>query len=376
MRLPIADIKRLAQARAPEIVRELLPRGRREGNLWVVDHPLKGTPQGKQPTFKIWLSGKAAGGFKDYRSGDTGDIIHLVALARGLDVGAALAWLRSWLGLSTLDRTRLGQVTAFAQAAAVDAEQGDAAARRRRIARAVDIFAEGGAILRSPAEAYLWGRRIHLRGLADRLEASLRCHPRLGWWRADKGARMPVYPAMVAAVVDRAGVQTAVHCTFLARTADLRWTKAPVTPAKLMLGHVKGSVIRVSTGASGLTPEDAAAAGVAGPLVITEGIEDALSIATAMPDLRVWAAGSLSHIGFVPVDHACVSAVFVAIDNDWGNDQARQALDRGLDRLEAAGRPVAVVRSIYGKDFNDLTMGLAGKDEEHDDEEDDDDAAW
>jgi hypothetical protein len=66
-----------------------------------------------------------------------------------------------------------------------------------------------------------------------------------------------------------------------------------------MFGPVRGSVIRVARGPSNLKVEDAAEAPAL--VGITEGIEDALTMAIAGPEARVWAATSLSNLANVPV---------------------------------------------------------------------------
>ncbi|WP_164076108.1 toprim domain-containing protein, partial [Stenotrophomonas maltophilia] len=70
------------------------------------------------------------------------------------------------------------------------------------------------------------------------------------------------------------------------------------------------------------------------------------------PEARVWAATSLGNLANVPVEHPCVSAVVVAQDNDWGKAQAVDAFNAAIERMEAAGRPVSVLRSHWGKDVN------------------------
>jgi hypothetical protein len=139
--------------------------------------------------------------------------------------------------------------------------------------------------------------------------------------------------------------------TFL--SADGR-SKAPVEKAKLMWPEVAGFVVRVTNGPSGMTAEDAAAAGISGLVSITEGIEDSFSIAIATPELRCWAAGSLSGLLYVP-DHPSVSGWIIFKDNDWGKPQAAALFNRAVARFRSFGKPVEVVAmpADWGKDVND-----------------------
>jgi phage/plasmid primase-like uncharacterized protein len=116
--------------------------------------------------------------------------------------------------------------------------------------------------------------------------------------------------------------------------------------------------VRVAKGAGNYSPEEAARQGARAKLVITEGIEDALSVMIACPDHRVWAAGSLSNLAHVPV-LPCVSSITVCADNDWDKPQAIAQLDTAIAALKRQNIPVFVARSWRGKDVNDL---LAGKD--------------
>ncbi len=119
-----------------------------------------------------------------------------------------------------------------------------------------------------------------------------------------------------------------------------------------MLGLVAGGVIRLTRGPSGRTPEDAGS-DQAGLLAVSEGPENGLTLARAAPEARVWAATSLGNLGHVPVDHPCVSGIVMVRDNDWGKPQAVDTFEAAIDRLRETGKPLAVMRSHWGKDIND-----------------------
>jgi hypothetical protein len=152
-------------------------------------------------------------------------------------------------------------------------------------------------------------------------------------------------------MVDARGTIGACHMTFLAANGE---GKAPVEQPKLMWPETAGLVIRISNGATGLSGSEAAEAGVSGLVGLTEGIEDALSAALATPELRMWAAGSLSGLLHVP-DHPCAAGWIIFKDNDWGKAEAQALFDRAVARIKSFRKPVEVVSlpADWGKDVND-----------------------
>jgi hypothetical protein len=175
-------------------------------------------------------------------------------------------------------------------------------------------------------------------------------------WKRQPDGRMlkvkagPILPAIHSAFRTATGQVIACHCTFLDPVDPVK-ARLGADTAKLMRGEVKGAVIRISHGPEGLPPEEARQAH---PLIIGEGIENALSVAIAVPEARVWAAGSLANIGNCPVDLPCVSQVIMAIDNDWENAQAQRQLEQALEALAASGKPLSTMAAHDGGDFNDL----------------------
>ena len=94
-----------------------------------------------------------------------------------------------------------------------------------------------------------------------------------------------------------------------------------------------------------------------------EGIETLhLGIAVAWPDFRVWAAGSLSHMGLLDWP-PCVRNVTLLRDNDWHSGAGRAAFGvveahwRVLaDQRDRQGNwsEVFVAAPTVGADFNDM----------------------
>jgi Toprim domain len=210
-------------------------------------------------------------------------------------------------------------------------------------------------ILGTPVETYLASRGIDLRGdHAAKLETRwLRYQADATYFMADD---KPQFPAMLAGMVDGLGVHRACHWTFLAPDGRGKARVPEGFSTKLMWPRVTGLVVRIAMGESGLSCEDAMAQKISGPLVMAEGIEDALSIAIANPECRVWAAGSLPQYLSVP-NLPCVSSYVIARDNDWGKPQAAHLFEKSLERIRSFKKPVAVIASTSGKDFNDQLRG-------------------
>ncbi len=188
-------------------------------------------------------------------------------------------------------------------------------------------------------------------GLAElgRLPRALRFHP--ACWCAEAGGPLP---ALVAAITGPDGAHAATHRTWLAQRPDGSWGEAPLRDPKKTLGSYVGGAIRLWRGASG---RPLAEAPDGEHVALAEGIETALSVAVAVPELRVLCAVSLANMGSVALPTG-VRTVTLCADNDDGNAAAARALARVVDRFAAEGREVRVARPPAGlKDFNDvLTM--------------------
>lgn len=344
----IAVVKEHLRRDVVGLCHELGLTGRPRGNVLQTRNPMRADRHGG--SFTVWVKGASPGAWKDFSSGDKGDILDLVAFLKGLDRKAALAWAMDRCGLRSMSAEDRQAAEQRATAIRARAQAEEQAMRGKRRQRAQLMFSRALPFVSETVAAYLASRGL---ALPPTFEARwCRSFERFEWWmgrNAETGEVGPEFPAMIWAFVDARGKQQACHITFLAPDGS---GKAPVDKPKLIWPEHLGLVIRVARGETGLDPEAAAKAGKRGPVVITEGLEDALTIANAAPELRVWCAGSLAGYGAVP-DHACVSAWIVARDNDWGKPQAAALFERALARLTGLGKPVRVIASAMGKDFND-----------------------
>lgn len=330
----------LLAARVPALVAELLPHGQREGHEWRV-----GSLAGERGrSLAVHLSGPRAGVWSDFASGESGDALDLVAavLYRG-DVGEALPWARRWLGLSDGPAAAPQRAPERPAVPAVDHE-----AEGRRAAALRLFLAAEPRLAGTPAAAYLAARGIDLAELGRQPKA-LRFHP--GLWNVETASH---WPAMVAAVTGAGGDHQATHRTWLAKDAAGVWRKAPLRDPKMSLGSVAGGCVRLWRGASS---KPLARAPEGETVAVAEGIETALSVAIACPELRVLSAVSLSNMAKLALP-AAVRSVIVCADDDGDNEKARHALDRAVRTFLAQGRAVRIARPPVGKDFNDTLQAV------------------
>jgi len=344
MTRPVHDIRAIVgmlAARIEDLVVELLPAGRREREEWNVGG-LDGRP-GRGVLIR--LKGAKAGIWCDFHNLiDKGDALDLVAAVRfGGDKVEALRWSRAWLGLSDMDPASFRRVQAQARQRAEDnARQQEREAEASR-QKALALFLAGQPLTPGdPVISYLAGRGIDMAALG-RVPRALRFHPRC--FNSEAGIALP---AMLAAV-QRRGVHIATHRTWLMQDQGA-WKKARVTTPKKVLGRVKGGHIPLWRGASG---RPLAEAKTGETVAITEGIEDALTVALHSPEWRVLAAYSLNNMAELALPEACLDVVLV-FDRDGENPQARQARARAERTLLEQGRSVRPVQPPEGfKDFND-----------------------
>lgn len=319
--------------------------------------PLNPTRKDRHPgSFVIWTQGEGAGAWKDYATGEQGDVFDLIGYLarpqpdRRIDI---YWWALDFLGLerkairckAELDAERERHER---ERRAAEAREKALLAKRSRALKA--LWLSLPPIKDTPAERYLVkARSIPLDRLGQPPQA-LRWAEAVDWIDPETGEVTTWRHVMVAAMTLGQDV-VALHRTYLAPDGS---GKRGGAKDKTMIGPARGAAIRLSKGASGLSPGQAAKRGVTGPLALGEGIETCLPVAVARPDLRVWAAGSLSLMGCVEWP-ACASAVVLLRDNDWHSPEARAAFDRveAHWRAQSRGRPVHVVASAVGGDFND-----------------------
>ena len=252
------------------------------------------------------------------RNGASGLLAHCKKLACGYRDIMAEAGV-------TQDHYQAPSYVTSAQRWAEQAEQ--RAEAQKRAALAQSLWREAMPIKGTLAETYLRGRAI-----TGPLPATLRFAP--SCWHAT-GRR---YPALLALVEGAEGF--AVHRNYLRLDGS---GKADVKPPKAMLGAVAGGAVRLTDGP--------------GPLMVAEGIETALALASGLLDApaTIWAALSTSGIRGLHLPPQ-PGRLTIAADGDDAGSTA--ALSLG-ERAHALGWQVSLLPAPEGKDWNDVLTGKA-----------------
>lgn len=353
---PWPEVKARLQASLPNVLEHLGLRYAEPSSADVL-HPLNPTRNDKRPgSFVVWTRGSAAGAWKEYAGiAAAGDVFGLIGYVLNLEAKIdAYWWALEFLGLDRGNvRTKAEDVQARERrakdAAAQAVKDREWAEKKQR--QLFGLWLGLPPIAGTPAETYLRDvRGIPLSRLKSQ-PGALRWAERVEWVDPETGEVFEWRHVMVSAMTTGKRV-TALHRTFLKPDGS---GKAERRKAKTMIGTASGAAIRISAGPSGLSPTRAETAGRLDPLIITEGIEDALTLAVARPDCRVWAAGSLDLMRLFEWP-ACTSAVVLAADNDWDKPEAVMGFEKveAWWRAQARGRLVVVVRAQAGKDFNDM----------------------
>lgn len=340
-----AVLARLLAGHIITLTAELLPSGRREGAEWV--HPsLSGT---SKRSLSVRLTGPKAGVWSDFSRGEAGDALDLVARVRFAgDRKAAYAWSRDWLGLQPACATP----TARAHCAAIAGADADQAVRKAKARALFQAAVEG--LADTPVAAYLTSRGIDLAALGHPPRA-LRFHPAV--WCQEVETKLP---AMLAAITSSDGEHLATHRTWLTATAKGRWIKARLRNPKKTLGSYAGGFIPLQRGPS---PEPLHRAPDGSVVAVAEGIETALSVAQACPELRILAAVSLANLARIVLPPTIQTVILCADNDSPDNHAAGRALAAAIDHFSSIARAVRLARPPVGKDFNDTIRNGACDDQ-------------
>ena len=294
--------------RAESFCRHYLPHGRRQGRHWFAGG-IHGAP-GRS----LWMCLAPPGHPGLWTDSATGQR------------GYPLELLRLRLGDVTPDRA-IEEACAFlaANAAPTMHRAPSRHALHHRAQASVRLWDLCRPIHGSHAEAYLRARGLqHCSG-----HASLRCHSGL-FYRSGDDAHQEL-PALVAAVTSHTGEFTGVQRTYLDRR---RPAKANVDHPRKALGRIHGCAVYLGQ------PHTM--------LIVAQGIETALALRTARPDLAVAATLTEASLGaFIPP--ARITRLLVARDNDTASAHAAERL---LARCRSRQITATITAPVFD-DFND-----------------------
>lgn len=201
----------------------------------------------------------------------------------------------------------------------------------KRARQAERCWEEAVPIAGTIAERYLLGR-----GITCDPPKTLRFHR--ACWHGPTAKR---YPALVALI--EGGDGFAIHRTYLRPDGT---GKAAVEPSKAMLGPVAGGAVRLTDASSG-------------PLVVSEGIETALSLASGLlrQPATIWAALSTSGLRGLRLRPLAGRLTIATDGDDPGRDAGRELAERAY----ATGWDVSLLPAPDGRDWADVLAGMAVK---------------
>src|SRR3990167_8842254 len=283
----------------------------------------------------VWLS------YKDSQL--AGGPLHLLTKLKNLSYQEAIAYGASWSGLSPEQVMLKKKSHDFspAQKEALEKEVQD----RKKIARALSIYAKGRPIQGTLAERYL---REH-RKIEGPLPEDLLSLPAS---RIGKSSS----PALMTVARSNEGRVTAVQLTFLdSYTAN----KANISVQKRSYGSLKGAAVTIQSLERGERGEPVKSPNL---LFIAEGIETALSLKEAGIKGTIKASLGLSNIKRLePAD--ITSHIIICGDHDTSESPATKSLEKSAQVLQERGYKVTVIKpDKLGEDFNDVlkTKGPEG----------------
>ncbi|MRX49903.1 hypothetical protein GI374_05435 [Paracoccus sp. S-4012] len=223
-----------------------------------------------------------------------------------------------------VDRHDRPQPPSTSEIARRKAEDEAEAVRRER--QALSVWREALPVHGTVAETYLRGR-----GITCTLPDSLRFHP--ACWH---GATIQRLPALVARVDGLP--RLAVHRTYLRADGT---GKAEVDPPKAMLGAALGGAVCLCE--------------AEGPLVVAEGVETALSLASGLlrTPATVWAALSAAGVAGLRLPEGIPHRLTIAADGDTAG---RKATHKLAECATALGWAVSLLPAPEGRDWNDILM--------------------
>ncbi len=315
--LPFSEIASRLNERIEELARELL--GSPNASLSTPEQLRFGT----KGSIAVEINGARRGRWYDHEQATGGDGMELIRSRLGLANGAARGWARGWLGLPAGTIVTTTAEPAPQQPEAAVAPSPKPANKKGELAAKITaIMNDCQDIAGSPAQIYLRNRGI----IVSPLPVSLQFRPN-AYGR---------YGALVALATDPDGAVHGIQQIYV--TEDGR--KAPIKVQK-----------RTNKAHDGWSEVSAVRLPGTAPIVLTEGVETALSVWQATGH-ETWACLGISNIARAPVPDG--ARVIVARDGDEPNSKADQRLRNCVTILGRQGHDVAVAEPPAGMDFNDI----------------------
>lgn len=355
----VREIAQMLNADARSLCRTLFPLGKEFGGFFNI-----GSVRGEAgDSMKVRVSGDRAGTWADYSCDPSdpegkGDMLRLIELVKPWpaggddlkDIARAIRWAKGWLNLDTMQPTDMQRLRDRARLASERAERDAAANAEKKRLSAWHLWGHSGPLKGSPFERYLADARGIDFAALGKYPSALRFRGDV--WCTEVGQKLP---AGVSLFVGVDGLPKGVHITYLAFERG-GWVKARLEHSKIIRSPLYwGAHIPIWKGDCGRMPLRDVPDGTV-PRV-SEGIEDALTIAMVDPTRRVVAAGTLGNIGALLLPDQ-VRAIELVGQHDAPGSKADESMEKQIARQQAGGRSVSCLwpDPAY-KDFNDQLRG-------------------
>ena len=295
-------------------VPRLFPSGKKCGKEWRVAN-IQGYSPSNHGSCTIQLQGDHAGEWYEFDGGKGGGVISAVGHATGLSGRFLIEYAAELAGWKQGDKAPKPSTPSKAKSP------------KKTNNDIQFILSQCKPAAESITKTYLASR-----GLSHPATPDILFHPDLTHWETKMG-----YPAMVGVVRNAQGGVIGLHRTWLKADGS---GKADIQKPKMMLGPCSGGAVRLSE--------------TIGEVIgIAEGIETALAVQNARPQLPIWAALSTSGMERVVLPPSVRRIVLLA-DNDKSG-AGLKAANATAAKLAATGRRAWIAMPPReGEDFNDL----------------------
>jgi putative DNA primase/helicase len=310
-RWPAAELSAMLTDRLESLVAELLPGGRREGHEWRA-----GSVAGETgDSLGVHLYGDKRGIWADFATEQSGDALDLVGACLGLQLRAAIAWAKAWLGVDDRPLPRFQRPTT-PQKPPEPAPDPD---RWRK------VWSNAQLLRNTIVERYLAGRGL---SFADPNGEVLRFATRRR--RCNPAGEPETHPAMLALLRD---VPTGEPCGIInVYLLEDGRDRLRDRKGKTVTGRARDACVM-------LDPFEEPTMGLA----LCEGVET--GIAVYQSGLRpVWACGGASTLASFPVLSG-IEALTIAADQD---EAGMRAAATCADRWHEAGRETLIIAPPSG----------------------------
>lgn len=270
------------------------------------------------------------GVWKEWLSGDGGDMLSLIERLQGKGFKDALSWSNDYLGGGYIDDFNKVEKLTDGNPKQDKIDE----VKQKKIVAARRNYDYSKPLAGTLGQIYL----KDFRGISQCISKlkDVRFVPNLY-----RGRNQEPLPAIVSFARNEAGAITGRQAIFLDPETG---AKADLEVSKMSLGQVgKGSVVEISPGNKGE------------PTFVAEGVETALSIEEAGVKGRVICTLGIHNIANIPVKEG--EKIVICADNDGDGSRTSKTIDEAVTKLTERGAAVAVVKpEEAGADFNDVLM--------------------